>query len=145
MSLCMSLVVFFLPLFIFCHSSWQCWLRGSSPQRQQCCSDSWWPSLSKCLRMEVNVRSFLCNSPSILLHTISLIFYKDFPKCLFYPSARGSGMDYVGSLTYSDSKLGINREDMAGRNKAPNPNYSKDTWHHRGVIMKGKESEMSKS
>lgn len=76
------------------------------------------------------------------MQTPSLIFYKGCPKCLVYPSAWESSMGYVGSLTYNDSK--VNREGMAGRNKAPNPNNSKHTWHHRGVIMKGKESEINK-
>lgn len=33
---------------------------------------------------------------------------------------------------------------MAGGSKAPDLNNSKQTWHHRGVIVKGKESEMGK-
>lgn len=96
--------------------------------------------------MEVNLRSFCI----IVLPfpVTSLIFYKDCLKHLVYPSAKGGDMAYmvyIGSCTYSDSKVRkFNREDLARGGKAPNPNNSKQTWHHRGVIVKRKESEMSK-
>lgn len=100
--------------------------------------------LQQLLKNGSQSQEILCNSSPSSCRLPPSYFIRTVQNALSNPSARGSGMGYVGTLTQSHSKFrNFNREDMGGRNKTPNP-HTKHTWRHRGETMKGKESEMSK-